>query len=155
MGCWNANTAFWRALLGPTKRTGWSDYQQFYSGCESRRKTMLRSLQQRSCSAPTWEFPGEFYERASEISNTSVYVQRLQESIAKIAPILANSKSKQTIFVHPDLKTCKFIFVCVDKTRSGYHYSPHTKAPTSCWSQHLNILYQKASEEQKHFDRPA
>ena len=62
--------------------------------------------------------PGEFYEPAREIINSSLYVQQLRDAIHKITSIPINNKTKNNIFVSPDLKTCKFVFLHIDTVKT-------------------------------------
>ncbi len=61
--------------------------------------------------------PGEFYSPSQEMQNKSLFVKQLRNSISELRPVPFNHNSKNKIFVHPDLNSCEYVFVRVDRVR--------------------------------------
>lgn len=65
----------------------------------------------------TLKLPGEFWIPSSKMVDKTVFVQNLRDSFSRIRPAPFLHKTRSNIFVHPDLKTCKKVYVRVDKVR--------------------------------------
>ena len=68
----------------------------------------------------TLRIPGEFFVPKSTLGceDTSVFIQRLREKMRNIFPVDSRS-AKQDIFIPKDLETCDYVFVRVDRVKTG------------------------------------
>ena len=65
----------------------------------------------------TLNLPKEFLEPRKKINDVSDYVLRLRKSFNAIRPTEFKHKTKQKIFIHPDLGTSKRVYVRIDRVR--------------------------------------
>ena len=71
-----------------------------------------------SCAEMTYgtalRLPGEVFENAAKIEDSFTYVKQLRQAFRVIRPAPFHQKKNHKIFVHPDLKSCKYVYVRVD-----------------------------------------
>lgn len=64
--------------------------------------------------------PGEFCANTKQqCNNDAELIGKIRESIHKIRPVSIKNRDQKSIFVHPDLNTCKFVFVRNEVERSS------------------------------------
>lgn len=66
----------------------------------------------------TLRLPGEFFEMTdTKLTDGEEYVKQLKKVISDLRPKPTSHRDSRTIFVHPELKTCKNVFVRNDVMR--------------------------------------
>lgn len=67
----------------------------------------------------TIRLPGDFYDPTSKSVqvDTENYVHRLRQNIDSYKPVTRVNKDSRKIFIHKDLKECKYVFVRNDMVR--------------------------------------
>jgi len=64
----------------------------------------------------TIRLPGEFFEESKTIEPES-FTSNLQKQMRALRPVKMEKHSRQSIFVHADLKTCTHVFVRTDRVK--------------------------------------
>lgn len=85
-------------------------------------RTTLRSDSNLSAAELTYgcslRLPGEFFVSAkSEASDPHTLVQELRDGIRKMRAVPVKQRDSRTLFIHPDLKSCDYVFIRVDAVR--------------------------------------
>ncbi len=82
-----------------------------------------------SCAEMTFgkalRLPGEIFSNSEEVQNTYEYVNELRNCFRKVRPAPFRQKKGERIFVHPDLATCRRVYVRVDRVKAPLE-SPYT-----------------------------
>lgn len=65
--------------------------------------------------------PGDFFNSPSkpEPGETSDFVRNIRETINKLKPVSTSSRNNQTLFIHPDLHSCEYVFLRNDTVRKS------------------------------------
>lgn len=62
--------------------------------------------------------PGDFYDVTDKsIGDVSEFLDRLKQTISSLRPKPSIQRDSRTVFVHPDLKSCRKVFIRVDSVK--------------------------------------
>lgn len=74
----------------------------------------------------TLRVPAEFFANSSSEASPSEFVSQLKDTMRKLRPVPTNNhRTKENIFVHPDLNTCTHVFLRTDAVRKPLQH-PYT-----------------------------
>ena len=66
----------------------------------------------------TLRLPGDFYSVSMKVqADPHTYIEQLRHSISNYRPTLFRHSNNKSLFVHPDLETCKYVFLRNDTVR--------------------------------------
>lgn len=65
----------------------------------------------------TIKLPGEFFDQPRVKCNEEAFTSQLQRHMDLVKPMPVELKTRQSIFVHKDLKSCSHVFVRIDRVR--------------------------------------
>lgn len=66
----------------------------------------------------TLKLPGEFFDsKKSEPSDPHTLVNEIRDHIRKLKSVPDRQRNSRTLFIHPDLKSCEFVFIRNDAVR--------------------------------------